>query len=69
MITVAFHLAYPTFATSFNSNMLPLNTDDWCNGMDLGQLVGLVFIDLKMAFDTVDRKILHKSGALRRSAM
>ncbi len=27
------------------------NTDDWYSGMDLGQLVGLVFIDLKKAFD------------------
>ena len=25
--------------------------------MDLGQLVGIVFIDLKKAFDTVDHKI------------
>ena len=23
------------------------NTDDWYNGLDLGKLVGLVFIDLK----------------------
>ena len=28
--------------------------------MDLGKLVGLVFIDLKKAFDTVDRDILRK---------
>ncbi|MCP4485226.1 MAG: reverse transcriptase family protein, partial [Flavobacteriaceae bacterium] len=34
------------------------NTDDWYSGMDLGQLVGLVFIDLKKAFDTVDHTIL-----------
>ncbi len=34
------------------------NTDDWYSGMDLGQLVGLVFVDLKKAFDTVDHKIL-----------
>ena len=34
------------------------NTDDWYNGLDLGRLVGLVFIDLKMAFDTVDHDIL-----------
>ena len=34
--------------------------DDWYNGMDLGRLVGLVFIDLKKAFDTVDHNILCK---------
>ena len=34
------------------------NTDYWYNGLDLGRLVGLVFIDLKKAFDTVDKEIL-----------
>ena len=29
------------------------NTDDWYSGMELGQLVGLVFIDFKKAFDSV----------------
>ena len=36
------------------------NTDDWYSGLDLGQLVGLVFIDSKKAFDTVDHEILCK---------
>ena len=34
------------------------NTDDWYNGMDLGRLVSLVFIDIKKAFDTVDHRIV-----------
>ena len=34
------------------------STDDWCRGLDLGKLVGLVFIDLRKAFDTVDHSIL-----------
>ena len=35
------------------------NTDDWYKGLlDLGRLVGLVFIDLKKAFHTVDHEIL-----------
>ena len=36
------------------------NTDDWYNGIDLGKLVGIVFIDLKKAFDTVNDNILYK---------
>ena len=36
------------------------NTDDRYNGMDLGKLVGLVFIDLKKTFDTIDHNILCK---------
>ena len=35
-------------------------SDDWYNGLDLGKLVGLVFIDPKKAFDTVDHDILCK---------
>ena len=34
-------------------------SDDWYNGLDLGKLVGLVFIDLKKAFDTVDHEIVE----------
>ena len=35
-------------------------SDDWYNGLDLSKLVGLVFIDLKKAFDTVDHDTLCK---------
>ena len=34
------------------------NTDDWYNGMNTGNLAGMVFVDLKKAVDTVDRLIL-----------
>ena len=35
-------------------------SDDWYNGLDLSKLVGLVFIDLKKSFDTVDHDSLCK---------
>ena len=34
------------------------NTDDLYSGMDTGNLAGMVFVDLKKAFDTVDHQIL-----------
>ena len=34
------------------------STDDWYSGLDKGQLVGLVLIDLKRAFHIVDHNIL-----------
>ena len=37
------------------------STDDWYNGTDLGKLIGVVFIDIKKVFDTIDYDILcHK---------
>ena len=43
----------------FHSTVTSLikSTDDWYNGMDLGKLIGVVFIDLKKA---VDHNILCK---------
>ena len=35
-------------------------TDDWYSGMDEGYSTGLISIDLKKAFDTVDHKILYQ---------
>ena len=36
-------------------------TDDSYSGLDLGKFVGVVYVDMKRAFDTVDHKILlHK---------
>ena len=36
------------------------DTDDWYSGLDLNKLLGLTFIDLKKAFDTVDHENLCK---------
>ena len=36
------------------------NTDDWYSGLGNGQLVGLVLIDRRKAFDTVDHNILSQ---------
>ena len=35
-------------------------TNRWYQSMDIGQLNGVVFLDLKKAFDTVDHDILRK---------
>ena len=34
------------------------NTDDWYTGLDSGQMLGMVFVNLKKAFDTVDHRVL-----------
>ena len=49
---------------------LLINTANWYNGMDLGKLVGLVYIDLKKAFDTVEHKcniVDRKARALQKA--
>lgn len=39
-------------------------TDDWLRFIDVGQIIGAIFVDLKRAFDTVNTKVL--SSKLRR---
>ena len=50
------------FRPKFSTQTALLNvTDNWLSAMDRGDLVGVVMIDLKKAFDTVDHAILlHK---------
>ena len=36
------------------------STNDWYLNIDEGKYTGLIFIDLKKAFDTVDHEILLK---------
>ena len=36
------------------------STNDWYLNIDKGKYTGLIFIDLKKAFDTVDHEILLK---------
>ena len=32
-------------------------TDDWYSGIDVGKYVGVIFVDFKKAFDTVNQQI------------
>jgi hypothetical protein len=36
-------------------------TNRWYQNMDIGQLTGVIFVDLKKAFDMVNHEILLKS--------
>ena len=48
---------------SSTTTCLLKNNGDWYTGLDCGRLVGLVFIDLNKAFDTVDHDILWQKLA------
>ena len=43
---------------SVNQTTLLKVTEDWLSSMDTGKLVGMVTIDLRKAFDTVDHSVL-----------
>ena len=47
---------------AYDSTARPLLkcTDDWYNGLDTGQMTGLIFMELKNAFDAVDHEVLIK---------
>ena len=45
----------PTYSTV---TALLETTNNWCVNIDKGMLNGVIFIDLKKAFDTIDHKIL-----------
>ena len=38
--------------------------DNWCDNIDRGPLNGVIFIDLKKAFDTIDHEIILKKNLL-----
>ena len=38
--------------------------DSWLNAMDNGELVGIVLVDFKKAFDLVDHQILSQKSKL-----
>ena len=40
------------------------NTDDWYNGLDLGKLVGLVFIDLKKLLTLLTMRFFAKNWCI-----
>ena len=45
-------------ATHSTTTALLKCTDDWYSGLDFGKYIGVVYVDLKKAFDTVDHEIL-----------
>ena len=47
----------PTYGTT---TALLDSTNDWCINIDNGLVNGVIFIDLKKAFDTIDHEILLK---------
>ena len=41
-----------------STGLLKRTVGDWLNGLDVGQYAGVVFVDVKKVFDTVDRGTL-----------
>ena len=63
------YLKVNSVLSKFQSDLRPLHStvsaliqmcDDWCDRMDKGKLTGVVFLDIRKAFHSVDHSILLK---------
>ena len=41
-------------------SLLPQMSDNWLESMDIGEIIGLISVDTRKAFDSIDHKILLK---------